>query len=765
MVGRNQGQTGEGSLRLRWRLFLPALAVALIASMLTGGAALADEVVIQSEPWAGETTNVITITQLPDQSIVVNNPGSAAPVSPQCSPLPGGGGLTTCAGGPTRIKPVDLHVQGLFGDMPLGSLWWVVDEAAAAIAALHGVTNDDLVYAYGRGEIRAYVTLRLIDILDKKLYGEPMTAREDETYAALVEALRVREVERAKRALNEWERWTTDPCRYPVPAPPSPELPVIANDVAQTAKCSQANRLSQLWEFLQGTPSTDVFEKWASYRSPGRLMAFSSHPDFREAVGRTNQANVFFGSLGAAVAATGLFVAGLLAFNAIVASGLTSMLWLTVGVTAFAGFTIAAAAAFFAAIVAFIVVIGFSIFIDLSGAADYRSLFNRVWDAIESDDPMGVIASQPAYAGLDYTTRERPSDPDDVATHQEESFHNQLTGMVMSWTSLSSDGEFTPDGIPGGVDLPHRPDDMEFHVTSILDDGVEQLDGPTTKEWIAVRAPDGTVDGAGNEITGYKVSFSRGWLMVSRSVHGQYQVLDPQLSLEYVRPGGGAGQVSVVQHLDENGEAVRQFLLASTEGGETTGAYSDEWAFRSVGSRVMTTELDMTPPETKAISLLPTVTGKMVPGGTLTLAANVSTPGANAGGVYTWKVELKNDAADVVQTWTHDEDENLLAFQQKFNQTGNYQATVRFRGSDAGDPFDVSGIVPSPSRRRCRRSPTRTSASRSCTTTRSWTASCSSTCACSRTRRPMSSMSRSSGPTGARATRRGVVHGPVRRGR
>ena len=149
-----------------------------------------------------------------------------------------------------------------------------------------------------------------------------------------------------------------------------------------------------------------------------------------------------------------------------------------------------------------------------------------------------------------------------------------------------------------------------------------------------------------------------------------------------------------MQHLDENGEAVRQFLLASTDGGETTGAYSDEWAFRSVGSRVVTTELDMTPPETKAISLLPTVTGKMVPGGTLTLAANVSTPGANAGGVYSWKVERKNDAGDVVQTWTHDEDENLLAFQQKFNQTGNYQATVRFRGSDAGDPFDVSGIVP-----------------------------------------------------------------------
>ena len=357
-----------------------------------------------------------------------------------------------------------------------------------------------------------------------------MTAREEETYVALVEALRVREVERARRALNEWERWTTDPCRYPVPAPPSPELPVVANDVAKTAKCSQANRLSQLWEFLQGTPSTDVFEKWASYRFPGRLMAFSSHPDFREAVGRTNQANVFFGSLGAAFAATGLLVAGLLAFNAIVASGLTSMLWLTVGVTAFAGFTIAAVAAFFVAIVAFIVVIGFSVFIIYQEQEIYRSLLHRVYEATASGDPMGVIAAQPAYAGLDYTTRERPSDPDDVATHQEESFYNQLSGMVMSWTSLTSDGEFIPDGIPGGVDLPHRPDDMEFHVTSILDDGVEQLDGATTKEWVAVRAPDGTVDGAGNEITGYKVSFSRGWLMVSRSVHGQYQGPSPALA-------------------------------------------------------------------------------------------------------------------------------------------------------------------------------------------------------------------------------------------
>ena len=394
-----------------------------------------------------------------------------------------------------------------------------------------------------------------------------MTAREDETYAALVEALRVREVERAKRALNEWERWTTDPCRYPVPAPPSPELPVIANDVAQTAKCSQANRLSQLWEFLQGTPSTDVFEKWASYRSPGRLMAFSSHPDFREAVGRTNQANVFFGSLGAAVAATGLFVAGLLAFNAIVASGLTSMLWLTVGVTAFAGFTIAAAAAFFAAIVAFIVVIGFSIFIIYQEQQIYRSLFNRVWDAIESDDPMGVIASQPAYAGLDYTTRERPSDPDDVATHQEESFHNQLTGMVMSWTSLSSDGEFTPDGIPGGVDLPHRPDN-KFRVTSILDDGTELLTEPVVKEWVAVRAPDGTTDGGGNDISGYKVHFSRGWLMVSPFKNGAYRDPVPQLSLEYVDADGNTAFMSIVQRLDDGGQAIRQFLLKEDEGGD-----------------------------------------------------------------------------------------------------------------------------------------------------------------------------------------------------
>lgn len=695
MVWRNGARLGL--VMLERRKVVPSIAVvvgiALMATFLTTNPAAADETIAESEDWAGSASgNTIQIVYTSDETLVVSNPGSAAPISSHCTSAPLGGG-SICIGQPDSgraiAQPLEVKGGGLYKDFPESALTWIQDEAATTLAALHGV-QPELMYAFGKGEIRAYTVVRLLDILDKKLYQEPMTSQEEATFAALNNEFQVRALERARQDYAEWERWTYNPCTYPVPQPPTADLKAIPNKVAKAAKCSSAGFQTQMFEFLQNMPEVGTFERWSAYRNPSDLLLASDRPAYKETITGTNRGFVYLAGLGAAIAAAGLVALSMVAVSAVVATGLTGMLWLTVGLSAFAAFTVAATATVVGAVLVALVtaVIGYwLVFQEASVGIELRDRLSEIDDG----DPLGVIQSQPAYAGLSYEDREEPSDADQVALHHSEEFHNQLLAMVLEWTTLTKDGTFTPDGNQM-VNLPPLPSDNNFRVTSILDGGSEVLTEPVTKEWLAVRAPEGTKDGNGDDISGYQVHFSRGWLMVSPFKNGAYRDPVPQLSLEYVDADGNPAFMSIAQSVNDDDEAIRQFLLKE-DGAEPTGGLSDTWTFRGPGQRVLTTELDITTPLTREISLLPTVSGLMVPGATLKLASNVSTPGANAGGTYSWTIEQYDNNGEVVDSWSYGQTANLVAFQQAFTEVGNYRATVRFRGTDEGTPFDVSGSV------------------------------------------------------------------------
>ncbi|HEX5017455.1 MAG TPA: hypothetical protein VFX15_07710 [Actinomycetes bacterium] len=667
---------------------LVSLAVVATGISTAPPASADDEVVASTTYEADPTSNVIKIELQPNESILVTNPGLAVPLAQGCLMLPNE--ATLCVGGPDQGRSIQqpLTFNGL-DTMPMmdqGPFAWIAEEAVNVVAALHGVAADDMVRGFAKAEIRAYIYVRLLDILDKWLYQEPMTPDERDAAAWIMRILEVRERNKAVRAYKEFTAWEDNPCGYNVPPPPTPDFPGTSNPIAKLATC-QKGTLAQTFEFTSNMPRAATFERWASYRNPSDLAVMTKLPAFREAIASTNRALASLAAVAGSVAAAALVGISMAGVTALVSTGLTSMLWLTAGMTGFSLFTILSTTT----------IVGFVLLALAVAAVGFWQIAEdiKTWETLRdrAKTPVEVIRDDDLdnYAGLDYMTREEPGDSSKIAFIHTDKFRESLFTWLIEEGLVSVSGKLISDAPPDGYTEPqHTASDDVFHVTSIVDTGTETLTEPVTKEWVPVRAPNGTYDGAGNLISGYKVWFARGWLMVSPFKNGAYQRARPQLSLEYVEPDGDDALMTVIERKDETTQQViRQFSLSS-KGGDAT--FSDSWAFKSGLGREMTTELEIVPPRTPKVSLLPTATGHLVTGSNVTLAANVSSPGASVDGVYSWSIDRYEDGR-VAQTWTWGEEENLTAFQRKFNKPGHYVARVRYRGTEGGAAFDTSGTV------------------------------------------------------------------------
>ena len=681
------------------RLLLLACGALFVADLRMPAPAHADpepgSVLITQSTEDGQLPGVGTVHvyRQPSGSIYVDNPGHAIPVTPEC--VESQTAQTVCVGGPDQLERdgqpelvVGDTVQGpsVYGGLPEKAIAWIEEEAVDAIEALHGVRGDATVRSYAEPEIRAYVVARLLDILDKRLYGEPMALQETITYQALMEELKDRQLEKAKQVLAEYERWEAGPCTYPVPTPPANGLPVIPNLVAQTQKCRQtSNPYAEASGFVKNTPAVETFERWAGYRNPSPLLAQSGSPEYREMLTSTKVGLGLLGAIGiAAGAGAAAYAIGLAAISVAAAEAITTALGgigaIAISHGTMAGSIVSVAAGTIAGIVAVtvlaLVAIGVSAYFIAQEEQIGQEIRKRVTAAAQDGDPLGIDALRPTFAGEDYTTRTTP--PGVEALHRTAAFQEQLAGMVDEWTMLSPAGTFVPDANAGYGSPASRPQDRKFVVNGLARDSV------------AVQAPPGTVDGQERPVSGYNVHFHDGWLMVSRTVLAQTSPARPSTSVNYTRPDGTAGLMSVVQRV-VGGAVVRQFMLTHLEGEHQVAEFSDSWTFLTAGGGSRTATLQEHPPVVPELSLLPTAAGAMTPDGVVTFQSNISEPGAAVTGAYSWVVERLGADGAPVQTWSLG---NLTGFQQRFDHPGSYRAKVRFQGTRAGNPVDVRGTVP-----------------------------------------------------------------------
>ncbi|MCR1781167.1 hypothetical protein KVF89_01350 [Nocardioides carbamazepini] len=696
----------------RTGLFVLAAALVVSATQAAGPASArvtaedppTDTILIQTNPLVASTSvPPLTVNEnIGTGTITVTNPGGTAPTTQQC--VQGVTDVSFCLGtsdqlvypddtelGPITITDAPTQDSGL----PGSDLDWIIDDAVSSVARTHGVRADDLVRSYARPEIRAFVAMRINSILDKKLYGEPMSPQEDRAYVALAEIYKARLVAKSKRALREYDLWSANPCGYPVPAPP-PGLPYVANEVAASPACLP-NQLVQAFKLINNTPPVEVFDAWASYRNPSPLVAHGSDPEVVRMLGDTMDNYVTLGSLGAALAVGGATGATITALNLALihiwyceASSNGVITW----TLASGGVASVVAAVVIAALVAAIAI--WKIVEDAKPGIELR---RRVTESIANNDPFGIAASQADYAGLDYDSPDGPEDPADAGKkaliHQED-FNRQLASNTYEWMMFDGDGELVPDPLTGWNEAGTTTEgDLK-----LVDDGTG-----TPVEPLVVLAPDGTRDHTGKQVSGYRVKVARGWLLVSTQYLGEApsNVYEPRTSLRYRTPSGGSAMVSLWRDLNPEGSAKTRFVhtrpLAAGEDPIVEGAsfeptVSDTWTTSSIGFSPRTVRLDAAAaePVVPPVSVVPSAQGSMVAGTDVRLKANLSDT-SDGSGTYAWTIQRLDESGAVAQiiAMPGNVPPNSSGFPVKLSAPGRYRAIVDY--TDTSPVQHASGRV------------------------------------------------------------------------
>lgn len=675
------------------------LAIAMVTSTLqavgTPAASADDEPIvvhIESPPIPGGTGTeepLRVVENVGTGQITVTNPGGTAPTTQQC--VRGVTNLSFCLGtsdqlvypndtdlGPITITGAPSQEAGLPGT----DLDWIIDEAVSSVAQVHGVRADDLVRSYARPEIRGYVAMRINDILNKKLYGVPMTHQETRAYEALEALYQERLVNKAKAALREYDLWSQNPCLYPVPSPPPGSgLPYVANEVASSQACSAVGGYASAFRFSKNTPPVEVFDAWAAYRNPSPLVEHGGDPNVIRMLGDSMDSYVSLGGVATALATAGATGATISALNLalikiwyVEASSQGAITW----TLASGGVASVVAAVVIAAIIA-----GIAIWKIVEDEKPGNELRRRVAEALANDDPFEIEANQATYADLDYATLEDPAEGEPALTHQE-SFTRQLAANTYEWMMFDGDGDLVVDPLVGwnsaGVTL---PDDLK-----LVDAG------NTVHDPLVVLAPDGTVDIDGREISGYFVKIAHGWLLVSTVYAGEADggPYEPRLSLRYDRGDGTPAMMSLWRDMTPGQPEVTRFLhnyLGDDD--ELEPEISDTWTMKSLGGVVRTVHLDPSEPVLPEASVVPSVHGNLVADNLVELQANPSPGVLGGGGDFSWTLQRLDPAGDVAETVPVPAG-NVVGFQKRLSTPGRYRALVEY-AEDAPSTVTAAGRV------------------------------------------------------------------------
>jgi len=676
-----------------------ALVAALVATMLvTSATAQAEgpQVLIESPPIQGQPEHppLIVRHDLGSGSITVTNPGGTAPTTQQC--VDGVTNAVFCLGtsdqllgaSDVSIGPITItHAPSQESGLPGTGLDWIINDALSSIAAIHGVQADDLVRTYARPDIRAFVAMRIHEILDKKLHGFPLTPREEGAVEEVAALYRRRLVTQAERSLHEYEEWSKDPCAYVPPGPPAGSgLPDVPNSVRETAACSAFRSHVETYRFVRDTPSVATFDTWAEYRHPSPLIAHAGDPRVQGMMAETMRSHVALGAIGGALTvAAGTFglISGLhaaLFTNVMVNATFWSFIPETTAVLAAGGVFAVAAGAVFAAAVAAV-----SIWRIIEDAAPGQEIRRRATEALNNQDPFGITSAKANSAGLNHSTRQ-DSDNTPTALINAPAFNRQLAANVSEWMMFDPSGKLVPDPTVGWDSSgATTAADMKF----VDDQNI-------VKDPLVVLAERGTTDHQGRPVKAYRVKIARGWLLVSTQHEGEtsWGPYEPRLNVNYEDGSGKPAVMSLVEDQVPGRPPRVMFLhanLGAGPSGKLTSAASPTWTLRTIAGAMTTVHLRQHQELLPKVDVVPSVQGNLTADNRITLQANLSTPGHGTGGTYTWRIERLDDSGAVAHSIPPPSG-NLVGFQTRLSTPGRYRVLVSYT-EPGTTPVTASGRV------------------------------------------------------------------------
>jgi hypothetical protein len=537
MLDRAHGWTGRGDAMNKTLLGTGLVAVTCVP-ILAGATqsshpANADEVVINipvsriSQPIVIEPT-IIPGDNLIDVSITLPAAeGRSGQVAPECTDIPGTAGLKTCIGTSTN-GPIDVAGEVDRGAQPLvkwskkaqGALGWMVPEGVEFTRAFYDLPSDDRIMRYGRAHLRTYMVDRLLDIMDRKVYGVPLTENERNALAFVEGQYKERDRLVAQAAYDEYQRFELSPCTYRPPRAPAvvknPET--LSKKVVDWCKLPKT-QITDLFIFAPPLPTAAQFTAWGAYRNADKLGL----TDFADPVvlghltemaigaatlGGFAIAGLTGGSIFAVVTALeALETFGLMVFPyAVRAASKLGEMALEAGANGL-GASVAgaiAAAVIAAAVIVFLVVTAVSIYLLIEHDAVKQTLQDRVDETKNETDPFGLNKLAEDLSGKPLNSELDPNHP---PAYRSDASRAMLMSQVARWTT-----RFQED-LPPGV----QPHNVEDPVGLWADNAT----GPSDFTWM-VKVGDGDyverkvlrVPQRGGTAT---VRFSRGWMIVDKT--------------------------------------------------------------------------------------------------------------------------------------------------------------------------------------------------------------------------------------------------------
>jgi hypothetical protein len=527
----------------------------LVATVLTMPPAAAEDPVVIELPVYNIPAPIVYETiyldgELQDVSVDLPAGADGLQVDSQCVDVPGVG--RSCIGTPAGVEQPPLDVTGgeelaplvKWSDDARAALEWMIPEGIEHVRTLYKLPADDRILTYARPQLRVFMVDRIREIMDKKVYGVPLSDDEQNALSWVEQQYIARDRLLAEKAYAEYVRFKQSPCTYRAPqAPTWVEKPeTMPQKVIDWCKLP-STQTSVAFEFVPPLPTPKQFTSWAAYRNP-EAVGFSALED---PIARANLGRMT--SAGAAVSGFA-FTSGA-AFTGATATALANLA--TIGTKLFpyasrtfftpaaktliqlgarvAGQPIGATlsgllATAIVAIVAivFLVVTGVSIWLLIEHESVAETLRDRVDDTENETDPFGLEELNEELDGLPVNSAlelENPPRYRDLAAYQD------LSARVMEWTTFYNEG---PPGVKGtsvadpeGV-WPGSTDSEASDPTWRVSVGGE---APVERQQISVPLKGGGVS---------TIRFSRGWMVVTKpgvgARAGLRAVEEPQAVLE-----------------------------------------------------------------------------------------------------------------------------------------------------------------------------------------------------------------------------------------
>lgn len=451
-----------------------------------------------------------TVTVSTSTFDVIGSTLNSADAGSQCTAV---ATTTYCLGNPQANT---ITISGSAG-VTLGTepaLRWLTDEATDFLVGMYDIPKDDRIASYAEPEIRAYVANRIVGIVNKAAYGQPLTANEQMTLDWLNNRLASQQLVLAQAAYAEWQKYSASPCGYTPPAAPSWVASPVGLPGEVFTYCHLHPGLAVY--MLPPMPSADDFRAWGMYRAaagtglqyaePGQSITAQELSGYLALAGTGVAIAAGYGAYGLAHMSVGVAQIGLDAlgialetFHAVTEEiPRAYVIWeaVAVGATSLAGLV--------AGVIAAVVNIAMISWQFAENMKVGPGLAQAVAVASDNTDPLGLQALKGQNAGKTF--------PDGSTPYLDNGLTVQLLAMMNSNVGVAND---KTEPWAGNA---HTGTDLRFKV------------GTDPADQISVPKPDGTRS---------TVWFSKDWMIEqTHDKNGNVIGTRAVLGLQYVNTDG-----------------------------------------------------------------------------------------------------------------------------------------------------------------------------------------------------------------------------------